>query len=1057
MVHQECRPDVHLGDARTDSSRQLVFDEEASLIQRPETTVTWPLKAKLLGGKSLAGLLVAGFLLGLCHWDPLLRARHKTSSKFIPVNLQGWSNACMSGSDGDAAQQIRWHNHPDMCLTVPAAQAGNGTLFHLDYCDSGSHVDHEFLITEGGGKIKLAADPRYCLDVKDHLSVAGNSVQLWECIDADSDQTFVISSAQKGRLHWASHRGKCIDVKDHIAEPGTAIQIWDCLSNDTDQLFSATHSCRHAHQPEEQQALEGIVSLPVRKIFLVNHPDLCFSVPAAQAQNGTLLRLDKCDDSSPSDNRFLFSAGGSQIQLASNRQLCLDATTRGISEIRLSTCSGEEITQIFSFPDKGTGKIKWSSQDGKCLHVKHDPPTSGNNILISECLVNNSNQVFSSVLAHELVQRLPTERPHHVGHHQELPPTQIRWLTHPNFCISTPKGAFNGSAVKMMACEDRNSADLEFLIDGRGKIRLASNPDNCVGIRGLGTNNGNTLQVWTCADGDPAQDLSSANSNGSKIHWRRHLKKCLDVKDHKAVDGAIVQIWDCLPFDQDQKFFAETSLHKKFTTTTTTFIALEGVSVLQSSPDSFWRELRVAASRFEEDGHPTIDVDTTSLGQTIVGFGGALTESSAVVFKGLSMELQNQLIEWYYSDGGLNYNLGRIHINSCDFSTSSYSFDDMHDDFNLDHFDRNVSGDQHATIPLIKKAQDRVRATGKELKLLASPWSPPGWMKTNGKMVFSGSPGLRRGCRDVWARYIAEWVTAYKLQGIPIWAITIQNEPLANSSWDACMMDAGFQAQFLAHYLGPTMKSSHPDVGIFAYDHNKDKLVSYSESVISNAQAAGYLTGVAFHWYAGDHFDAVRRLRDRFPQFLLLPSEATYEKYRLPGYLQGSLANDGDISLGLGYAHDILGNLNAGGVGWIDWNILLDTSGGPNHVGNTCDAAIIADTKLQKLWRHPQFYYIGHFSKFLTSGSKVAETTITGSRTFASPGVRPYGTCNDGDGLEATSAVRSDGKLVVVVLNCGNFPQTFKLRINKQTQVLRGRIPAKGIESYLIEARLISN
>lgn len=1055
-MHEESSRHVHLREERADLSRQWVLDEEASLIQRPGTTVAWPDKAKPFGVKTMMGLFVAGVLLGLGCWYHSSSSWHKTSSEFAPLSLQGWPDECMTDPEGAMVQQIRWHNHHNMCLTVPADSASNGTLFLLDYCDSGSPADSEFLITEGGGKIRLAADPSYCLDVKDHLNLDGNIIQLWQCADTDSDQTFVVPSAQKGRLHWSSHRGKCIDVRDHLPEPGSAIQIWECLSNDSDQYFFAKHSCHQAQAPEEQQPPEVSANLPGQWIVWVRHPDFCLGVPSAKAQSGTPLELGKCDSSTSSDQQFLFSAGGSQIQLATNPKLCLDAKDRSTSTIRLSACSDTSISQLFIFPDEGTGNIQWSGQSGKCINVKDHLPMTGNSILISDCIpeVDSSSQVFSSASALESVSELPTQRPQHVDHHQHLrQPTQLRWLTNPNFCIAVPKQATNGSLVIMVNCENRNAADLEFIFDGRGKIRVA-NSDNCVGIRGLSSNNGNTLQVWTCAEGDPAQDLSSdIKDSGSKIHWAMHSKKCLDVRDHKAVDGAIVQIWDCLPFDDDQKFFPETSLHKVYTTTTTTTVAAEGVKVLQSSSHSFWRELGVGASPFVEDGHPTIDVDTTSLDQTIVGFGGALTESSALVFKNLSTELQDQLIEWYYSEGGLNYNLGRIHINSCDFSARSYSFDDVQDDFELAHFDHSVSRDQHATIPLIKKAQERVKSTGKELKLLASPWSPPWWMKTNREMVYSGRPGLELGCRHVWARYIAEWVSAYKAQGIPIWAITIQNEPLANSSWDACMMDANFQAEFLAEFLGPTLQSSHPDVGIFAYDHNKDQLVSYGEGVIGNAKAARYLTGVAFHWYAGDHFDAVRQMRDRHPQFLLLPSEATYEKYRLPGYLQGSLANDGDISLGLGYAHDILGNLNSGGVGWIDWNILLDTTGGPNHVGNTCDAAIIADTKAQKLWRHPQFYYIGHFSKFLTPGSKVAETTITGSST--SPVGRPYGTCNDADGLEATSAVRRDGKLVVVVLNCASYPQSFKIRVNGRTRVLTGQIPAKGIESYLIEARLI--
>jgi len=347
---------------------------------------------------------------------------------------------------------------------------------------------------------------------------------------------------------------------------------------------------------------------------------------------------------------------------------------------------------------------------------------------------------------------------------------------------------------------------------------------------------------------------------------------------------------------------------------------------------------------------------------------------------------------------------------------------------------------------MILKAKEKVESTGKELKLLASPWSPPAWMKTNNEMDHSGNPGLKESCRDVWAKYIARWVTAYKNQGIPIWAMTVQNEPMANSNWEACLQPAEWQAEFIANFLGPTMKSAHPEVGIFAFDHNKGQVEWYGSTVSRNSQAASYLAGIAFHWYGGDRFENVLKLHKEFPQYIMLPSEATYEKYRMPPYLQGSLGNNGNVPFGLGYAHDILGDLNAGGVGWIDWNIILDTTGGPNHVGNTCDAAIIGDPRSQQIWKHPQYYYIGHFSKFLLPGTKIAKTTISGS--WSNSGARPYGICDGRDGLEATTGVRPDKKIVVVVLNCGNSEQRFSLRINRKSTA-RGVIPAQGIQTYL--------
>merc|ERR1719188_1139217 len=130
-------------------------------------------------------------------------------------------------------------------------------------------------------------------------------------------------------------------------------------------------------------------------------------------------------------------------------------------------------------------------------------------------------------------------------------------------------------------------------------------------------------------------------------------------------------------------------------------------------------------------------------------------------------------------------------------------------------------------------------------------------------------------------------------------------------------------------------------------------MFSYAGEVLRNKEAARYSTGVAFHWYTGDRFDSLREFRKTYPGQVLLPTEAAYERRQW----NGAKNPPHDWRFGEGYAHDIIGDLNAGSSGWIDWNLLLDTSGGPNHVNNMCDAAMIADTDGQRLWQHPQAHY----------------------------------------------------------------------------------------------------
>eukprot|EP00930_Biecheleria_cincta_P046908 TRINITY_DN32437_c0_g1_i1.p1 TRINITY_DN32437_c0_g1~~TRINITY_DN32437_c0_g1_i1.p1 ORF type:complete len:554 (-),score=77.31 TRINITY_DN32437_c0_g1_i1:204-1865(-) len=442
---------------------------------------------------------------------------------------------------------------------------------------------------------------------------------------------------------------------------------------------------------------------------------------------------------------------------------------------------------------------------------------------------------------------------------------------------------------------------------------------------------------------------------------------------------------------------------------------------------------------------PMVEVWPKTHMQEILGFGGAFTEASAVVFQRLDKEQQQLFIERYYSEEGLGYTMGRVHINSCDFSESSYSFDDTKNDWDLKDFDWSLSRDSKALIPLINRAMRRVEEQGQKLKLLASPWSPPAWMKTNHHMVHSGGPGLRPECQGVWARYISNWIKAYHNKSIPIWALTVQNEPLANSNWEACRFSPEEEATFVGHHLGPTIKHDFPNLKLFAYDHNKDKLELFGGTVASHKLAGKYVDGIAFHWYAGDGFDQVVQMRQHFPELFLLATEATYERYR---FASGHTKPYFDWYFGPGYAHDILGDLNSGANGWMDWNLVLDTEGGPNHAKNTCDAPMIADTDNQKVWLHPQYWYIGHFSKWLVPGSRRVASWVHDSWQYDGP-PRGYGTCDSRDGLETTAAVRPSGEVVVVVLNCGSETQNFKIRVAGVTPALGCTVPPQGIQTYV--------
>jgi len=221
--------------------------------------------------------------------------------------------------------------------------------------------------------------------------------------------------------------------------------------------------------------------------------------------------------------------------------------------------------------------------------------------------------------------------------------------------------------------------------------------------------------------------------------------------------------------------------------------------------------------------------------------------------------------------------------------------------------------------------------------------------------------------------------------------------------------------------------------------------------VYNHQKAYQFADGVAVHWYDGDYFDTLKKIRVDFPQAQLLATEACYEFLRH----NMSSAMNGDSTFGEGYAHAIIGDLNAGATGWIDWNLMLNMSGGPNHVGNQCDSPMFCSEKEEgHVYFHPQLYYMSHFSTYILPGSRHIGTTVSGSQFYTGK-PRPYGSCTEDDGLQATAARRPDGRIVAVVLNCAGSDVDFKLSVRSlagaPTCAIRASIPAHAIQTYMLK------
>jgi len=433
--------------------------------------------------------------------------------------------------------------------------------------------------------------------------------------------------------------------------------------------------------------------------------------------------------------------------------------------------------------------------------------------------------------------------------------------------------------------------------------------------------------------------------------------------------------------------FAQAAQNKK---TGTYQIKNKSVAVYTTAQNTDYRLTRTETLSFKPHDQPVekevcIFVDPSKTFQSVLGIGGALTDASAETFYKLPKNKQAEILNAYYNDKtGIGYTLGRTHIQSCDFSSDTYSYVADNDaalkTFNIDH-------DRKYRIPFIKAA---IAAAGGKLTLFATPWSPPAWMKTNNDMLHGGK--LKPEYDQAWANFYIKFINAYEKAGIPIWGLSVQNEPMAVQKWESCIYTAEDERDFIKNYLGPTLyKNGMADKKLFIWDHNRDLLYQRASTVLEDPAAAKYVWGTGFHWYVHDDFENVKRVQEAFPNKNLLFTEGcadTYDAGKINDWKYGEL-----------YGKSMVNDFNNGIVGWTDWNVLLDEKGGPNHVGNFCFAPIHADVKTGKITYMNSYYYIGHFSKFIRPGAK---------RIISS---------SNRDELMTTAFINKDNKMVVIVLN----------------------------------------
>ncbi|WP_282134703.1 glycoside hydrolase family 30 protein [Seonamhaeicola maritimus] len=453
--------------------------------------------------------------------------------------------------------------------------------------------------------------------------------------------------------------------------------------------------------------------------------------------------------------------------------------------------------------------------------------------------------------------------------------------------------------------------------------------------------------------------------------------------------------------------------------------------------------------KFEKtDSIVTIKLNPTEEFQTITGFGGAFTESSAYLLNKLSKPNRDTILQAYFAKDGANYSLTRTHMNSCDFSLNNYSYTPVEGDVNLEHF--TIEEDMDDLIPMIK---DALAISEDGFKIFGSPWSAAPWMKDNNSWV---GGKLLPEYNDTWALFFSKYLDAYKKEGIDIWGFTVENEPHGNgNNWESMHFSPKEMTDFVQFHLGPKLEADgYGDKIILGYDQNREGLKEWVDEMFRDDESSKYFHGTAIHWYEStyEYFpEALQYAHNKAPDKYLIETEGCIDSqvpvWKDDAWYWKKEATDWGYDWAPEdqkhlhpkyspvnrYARDIIGCLNNWVDGWVDWNMVLDRQGGPNWFENWCVAPVIVDPEKDEVYFTPLYHTMAHFSKFIRPEAKV------------------IGLENSDDKLMATAAVNPDGSIAVVLFNEFETPKTVNLSLNEKN--VEFSIDAQALQTIIISTK----
>ncbi|KAG6584811.1 Glycosyl hydrolase [Phytophthora cinnamomi] len=471
---------------------------------------------------------------------------------------------------------------------------------------------------------------------------------------------------------------------------------------------------------------------------------------------------------------------------------------------------------------------------------------------------------------------------------------------------------------------------------------------------------------------------------------------------------------------------------------------------------------RLAYSTLEldagSDDKADLIIDSTTTYQEIIGFGGAFTDAAAINVYLMNTDVQQLIVDAYFSDTGLQYTLGRIPIASTDFSEYVYSYNPSVDDFEMTNFSIDVDkGPLSNKLSLIQRALNETIAASRNLTLFASSWAPPVWMTTGNTTLNCEMNGYPGG--EYWealALYYSKFIDAYEAEGVPIWGLTTQNEPtkqeLATKFWQSLRFNTTTERDFIKTDLGPLMKASHPNLNIIILDDQKDLLLDWNASLLDE-EARNYVSGVGVHWYknldfafgtSGD-FDDLVTFHNEYPDVFILATEAC-EGSLVKGLGTGvgtDLFDYNNITWqrGENYARDIINDLASFASGWTDWNLVLNTTGGPNWSDNQVDAPILVDEEGgAEFYKQPMYYVMGHFSKFLVPGSRHVQLNVSSSASSSL------------ENVDRVAFLTPEDQLVVVLSNRDTTEKSIRISLRVEEHAATVVLPANTVQTVLFPA-----